>query len=240
MKKYILTAIFLISILPGYGTTENLNSLLKKLNQTIKEKEMYEEIREQRILELKHMLNTPQISIEQVYEINRQLFEEYRVYICDSANYYAEKNLEIAKNQNNKEWIFYSEQRLINILTITGMYIDAFELLNAINVETLNNNEKIHYYNNYKEICDYYSHNNVYWEKYKLKGNAYRDSLLSLLNPETSHYKIVYSEKLFDEGNLDLSKQILFDMLEKSTADDHDYAMITHSIAKIYQKENNT
>ena len=240
MNKCILAILFLLPAIPNCGAAESLNDLLKKLDQTIKEKEIYAEIKEKRILELKHMLNIPQISIEQVYEVNRKLFEEYRVYICDSATCYAEKNLEIAKKQNNKEWIFASEQRLVNILIITGMYIDAIELLNTVNVETLNRYEKMQYYNNYKQICDYYSYNNVYYEKYKVKGSAYRDSLLSFLHPESIHYKIVYSEKLFDEGNLDLSKQVLFDMLQKSTGEDHDYAMITHSIAKIYQKENDT
>jgi hypothetical protein len=217
-----------------------LEALLKQLDQTIAERNKYMDIKEAKILELKHQLKTPQLSIEQQYEINKRLSGEYETYISDSAIFYVERNLQIAHELKNPYLIDEAKLKVAELFRIIGMYKESFDVMESLNFSTLDNTLKIIYYEKYKELYKNHSSHNLYEQRYIPLSDAYRDSLLLVLDKTSDHYKIVYAEKLKDENKLDEAKQILFNMLESMPKKGHKYAIITHSIANIYSIEKNT
>jgi hypothetical protein len=213
MKPLFCIVSFLLSFTYCFGS-DNLKALLNQLDQTIAERPYYTDMKEKRILELKQMLKTPDISPEQAYELNTRLYKEYHNYNCDSAFNYAEKALKIALFMKNDYCINDSKLNVASAFNIIGMYKEALEQLSSIH--SLPDRLQANYFNHYKEVYSNYSNNTVneYAAKYKHYSDAYRDSLLNLLDKTSVQYLIVYSEKLFEQNKMDESYQILYDLLK--------------------------
>jgi hypothetical protein len=240
MKTHLFTTILLfpaiISSLPV--TAGNPDTIyLDSLDYTIKNRNLYMDTRYAHVHDVVQQLKTPGILPEQQYYINQELFFLFRTFNCDSAFYYAQKKLEIAESLRKQDWIDESKLHLSSVFYIIGMYRESFDILKTINVNQLNNTLKISYYNNYKEIYGYYSSgNNIYGKQYKQISDRYRDSLLSVLSPQSNHYLIVYSEQLAEEGKLSEAEEILTNILRKSSKN-HEFAILNYALAGIYRKE---
>lgn len=246
--KIYLFGFFLISILVlfivfGFELSimvkHSGSPFLDSLDLTIKNRQEFTDAKYLQINTVKQQLNTPDISPEQLYQIDDELFYMFKTFICDSAFHYAKEKMRIAESLQKQDWIDDSKLNLASVYYIVGMYKEAFDTLHSIDEVKLDNSLKINYYNNYKEAYAYYSFNNIYASQYKKISDAYRDTLLSILEPKSNHYLIVYAEKLKDEGKLSESKQILTDLLAKSSSENHEYAILNYAIADICRKEGN-
>jgi hypothetical protein len=211
-----------------------LDALLNRLDQTIAERQYYMDVREKRIDELKQMLKTPHISMEQAYELSTRLYSEYKTYNCDSAFYYAENALRIAQFWKHDYCIPESKLNVVSVFNVIGMYKEALDMLASIDRNRLPDELKIKYFNNYKEVYRNYSNNNVYAVEYKQISDNYRDSLLNSLDKTSEHYLIVYSEKLLEQNQPDESAKILFDLLKAVEPENHSFAVLTHGIANVF------
>lgn len=240
MTKIIFTSIllFTISIFYSYSST-NQDSTLHSLYKLIEQKDIYMDDKEQKLLEIKNMLATPNISDEQRYDVYRSLYSQYKTYLSDSAIFYAIKNTEIAEKLNRIDWIYESKLDLASLYVIAGMYIESMDILKSVDSNTLTDWLQVKYYDCYKQLYIHYSNNNPYTHVYAEKSKLYRDSLLSVLEKDSYHYKIVYAEKLDDENRLDEAKQILQDLLKQTESDTHQRAMLAYALANVYKKEGN-
>lgn len=242
MKICLLTAILLLftaitSPLSGVVRSPDIASL-DSLDCAIKNRHLYMDIQYAKINNVKQQLNTPGILPEQQYHINQELFYRFKTINCDSAFHYADKKLKIAEILQKQDWIDESKLHLSSVFYVIGMYREAFDILKTIDVNRLDNNLKISYYNNYKEIYGYYSSgNNVYAQQYKQISNAYRDSLLSLLTPDSNHYLIVFAEKLLEEGKLSDAETVLTGILTSLSFKNHEFAILNYAIAEVYRKK---
>jgi hypothetical protein len=185
------------------------------------------------------MFDIPHISAEQRYDINLKLYNEYKTYMSDSAIYYAKENRVIADKLNHLVWTNESKLELVALYIVAGMYIESVDILKSINTKNLPDWLLVKYYDCYKQLYNYYSNNNPYTRIYIEKSNLYRDSLLSVLDKQSDHYKIVYAEKLYDEDKLDEAKQILDSLLNKTESDTHYKAVLSYALGNIYKKEGN-
>ena len=205
----------------------------------MEEKERYMTEKEERIDGIKQLLATPLISDEQRYDIHLQLFNEYKTYISDSAIHYANQNIRIGERLLDSEKIFDSMLDLTSLYIISGMYIEAADLLEVLEREELTASQLIKYYDSYKQLFRNYAFNNPAASEYARLSSNYRDSLLQVLEPGSHHYRIVYSEKLFDEGRLNEARQILAELLAMTEGDTHEKAVLSYAMGSIYRKEGN-
>lgn len=215
------------------------DDILKRLDMTIARQQDFKDVRECQIEILKQQLKTPRLTPEQQYEINSLLYYKYNNYQCDSAIYYADRNLSIAIKLDNREWMDETNMQLAGLFIIVGMYSEARELLGNIQSDRLDRQGKIQYYNRCKELFKNQSYNNIFEKEYCETSDNYRDSLLSLLDPSSYRYRIVYAEKIISENNLSEAKEMLLGMFD-STCINHEFAQVTYSIARVYSKEKNT
>ncbi|GAB6123720.1 DUF6377 domain-containing protein [Dysgonomonas termitidis] len=195
--------------------------------------------KENKISEIKKMLKVPNITADQKYGINLDLYNEYKTYISDSAIYYVKQNNLIAEDLKHTEWIYESRLDLTSLYIIAGMYIDAINILESINSKDLPDWLLIKYYDCYKQLYNYYSNNNPYTLIYAEKSKLYRDSLLNVLDKKSNHYKIVYAEKLYDNYQLNEARQILQELLAHTESDTHEKAVLAYALANVYKKEGN-
>lgn len=238
MKKFFCL-ISLLTFICSVHAKMSQDTIMSSLYQTIEDKGMYESEKKKRITEIKRMLEMPNITLEQRYDVNLKLYNEYKTYLSDSAIYYVKENVTIAKDVNSKIWINESKLDLISLYIIAGMYIESLMGLESINSKDLPDWLQVKYYDCYKLLYKYYSNNNPYTLVHNDKSELYRDSLLRILDQNSNHYKIVYAEKLYDENKLDESKKILEKILDETESDTHEKAILAYALANIYKKEGN-
>lgn len=218
---------------------EKQDTIQTELHRLLENKDLYTKIKEQRISELKTMLETPNISTDQIYDVNLKLYNEYKIYLSDSAINYVKKNLKIAQDLDKKIWIDESKLHLSALYSLAGMYIDSYNILKNINKNQLPDWLLINYYDSYKQLYSYYSINSIEAVTYKQKSDMYRDSLLNVLDQNSNHYKIVLAEKYYDQNRLEESKSILQKLLKSSSEENHERAVLAYALANIFKKEKN-
>ncbi|HAR39483.1 MAG TPA: hypothetical protein DCS09_13435 [Porphyromonadaceae bacterium] len=237
-----MSSLFLIVVSVVYSgnildTDTQQDQVLRRLYGMMESKETFMSEKEGRISAIKMMLATPNISNLQQYEINLQLYNEYKTYISDSAIHYAKQNVELAGRLGDRYRMNESKLSLTSLYIISGLYVESLDILNQIDRSELTDNLLIYYYDSYKQLYRNYSFNNPNASVYIAKSSLYRDSLLNVLNKESNHYRIVLAEKLFDENRLTESKQILEDLINQSEEENHEKAVLTYALATIYREE---
>ncbi|MFT4169644.1 MAG: DUF6377 domain-containing protein [Dysgonomonas sp.] len=239
MKRFspVILLLLISFVSQAHTTSDTIYSTLYKL---IEKKGIYVQQKKDKISRVKSMLAVPDISDSQRYDINHQLYDEYKTFISDSAIFYTEQNLKIARKRNDITRINESKLDLISLYIFSSMYIESKDSLKSIDKKTLPDWLLVKYYDCYKLLYSNYSQNNPYTRSYKATSDLYRDSLLNILDKKSNHYKIVYAEKLYDQQKLNESKQMLQTMLNQTKTDTHEKAVLAYALANIYMKEGNT
>lgn len=213
---------------------------LQELYEGLTNKELYKEKKELRINDIKKMREIPGISQLQRYDLNLRLFDEYKTYMSDSAISYARQNLELALEMKDIDRIPQSKITLSSMYVIAGMYLDAAQILESMDRKKLPEWLLYMYYDAYKQLYRFYATNNFYTKEYEETSKLYRDSLLMVLDVNSTHYKIVLSEKLLEDGKLSESKQIIEPLFNYSMKEDHERAVLAYSLARIAEIEGDT
>ncbi|MDD3077650.1 MAG: DUF6377 domain-containing protein [Paludibacter sp.] len=235
MKKgFLIILLSLVSIFYSSANNE-LDSILTILDQTIQNKDLYIKQKEQRIVDLRQLLNISKITPEQQYDINNKLYNEYKSFIPDSAIIYLQKNIRIATQLNNTDWLNDSKIDLALLYSIAGMFLDADKLLTSINTHDLPNWLLRKYFDSYKQLFYYYPANPLSEKNYKI----YRDSLLTHIEPESNDYKIVYAEKLTHLGECEQARSILLPMFREAKDENHWKAVLAFAIGETYRIDSN-
>lgn len=96
MKRTLWFLFFLLnSLFYLYADSEN-DSLLKVLDKVISERLIYTQKKEATIKELKKKkvgLN----SLEDIYNLNKEIIHQYETFVCDSAEQYIHENIDISR-----------------------------------------------------------------------------------------------------------------------------------------------
>lgn len=226
----------IVCILPA---KEGLQNLDVTLNKEIENKHSYDEKKRQRINNLKQLLNMRDLSASQEYDLNRKLFKEYRKFIIDSAIYYMERNLRIAEKLDNITLKNEANLHLSLLYSTTGRYIESKDILTHINRESLSDSLLIVYYETYSQFYGHYAQSNSRHTYFQI-NEAYRDSLLSVLDPNSTKYQIAYAEKMLYQGQLEIAEKRLLALLEKTSEEDELYALTTYLLGNVYKGKHNS
>lgn len=240
MIKCISTLLFflLLSILT-YAQAD-LKSLLKELDNTIRFNKIYMDKKESRINQLKAELVKKHQTAHKTYEINNMICNEYRPYKSDSAIRYVEHNLRIAESLKDRNMISEAKLQRASLYAISGMYMDAKDLLGSINSQELTHGLKADYYQFCKDLYSNISlYNSLSLRKYDNLSAIYRDSLLNILDIDSKRFKAVYAEKLRIQGKFVEARKILLEQLIDIAPKTHEYAMVTSAIGIVYKHEGN-
>lgn len=232
MKNYFLFVVTLLFCFPVYAS-DSTDTILKKLNDALRNKQYYVKIKEERILNFKK-IKSDAFTKEQEYNYNKTLYTEYQKFNSDSAIFYVKKNLVIAAALQNKDLSDLAELQLANLYSSSGKYRESEAILKSINKKTLNKSLLPNYYTVYREFFEHYNANSTS-EKYIEQIGKYRDSLLSVLNPESLSFKITQIQKnIFDKKFVVAEKQLAV-LLKNTREEDSQYAMITYLFGSIYE-----
>jgi hypothetical protein len=228
----IMTCVFSVSI----SGKNDLKSLSDFLDHIIDNKGQYIEMKEGKINSLKKMLTKKESSLGFIYEINDQLYNEYKKYKSDSAIHYALQNIYIAQELNNQHLIFASNISLASIYSFSGKILESEKILKNIDSHNLPEHLLPDYYETYSRFYEHYATASNQSQYYNMVG-LYRDSLLAVIEPSTYRYKIVMAYKHILKRENDRAEELLNNLLETEDVDSPEYALITSYLGIIYRRK---
>lgn len=216
------------------------DTLLKLLDNTVRERPHFTEIKELRLDSLKTALGASN-AIEDKYLLYNTLFNEYKHYNLDSALLIAKKKNAIVGQLNNAQYQYESRMNIAEILGKMGMYRETFDVLGQIRKNDLDKNQKRYYFHLYHSIYSLLLQNALSQEEkehYKKLLLCYKDSLLQVLDAQTLAYKLVMNGKLVESGKypeaLILMTQYYDEYKGRTGAE---IGTIANGIADIYERK---
>jgi len=219
-----------------------IDSLLTELDKVIAERSKYSEIKYAKISELKRKKYGLK-NIRQQFKVNREIIDQYSTFICDSAEYYINVNLSIAKKLNDKDLILESSFRLFNIYSLSGLFQQALEISDSIDYETLPEPYKVWYcwnYIRYYENLIFYTDDHKFTKLYEKEKENCRDKVMGILYKQSDEYRKEYAHKLQVAGRYTDAENILKTIFNKQKPGTHDYAMAAMNLAKVYKLAKNS
>lgn len=243
MKKCILLVFLFLFFTSTSFSAGKKDSLSLKLGRALDNKSLYMENKEQKIRDMKQMLTLSNLSLEQRYNINYKLSEEYKKYISDSAVHYNAANQKIADILGSVKLKQETNMQLAWLYSTKGMYIEAKEILDNIEKKSLVPEFLSYYYESYLEFYSHYGQSNNHYEYYA-KSSLYRDTLLTILDPQSLKYQLMYATKILYEGRSggkekEQAREVLLSLLEKTTDKNLERAMIAYLLGYTYKDEGN-
>lgn len=231
----LIMFILLLSASRSYSSTIDNDSLVSQLMNTMSKKEYYIEQKEQRISILKSILTTEKNPTIQEYNINKKLYDEYAKYMSDSALYYLEKNQSLAKNLERKDLLNETNIQIALMYSTIGLYVESRDLLESINRKELTPVLLADYYETYGYYYDHYGQSNGKHTLFK-RSDVYRDSLLTVLDPQSLKYKIVSTENMFYKKKTKDAEATFKELLNTTTDSDPERALIAYLLGAIYKE----
>ncbi|QIH37187.1 hypothetical protein G6053_22245 [Sphingobacterium sp. DR205] len=212
-----------------------VDSLLNVLDKAIHNRAVYLDAKIHQIDSIKGLLKGLSRDKER-YEIQNQLIFEYQTLNCDSSLAYIDGNIAIAKQLNDKMLMTESQVKLAFVLSISGLFTQAWDVLKQIDYDGLPQHLKVLYHwsniRYYENLIKYTDHDN-YNTEYESEIAKSRSSLMGLLDPNSDMYLKEKSFKLKAEGMFKESGDIQLHLFKKEKSDTHAYGMSAMGIAMI-------
>lgn len=241
MKK-ILSLVYILcfsALTSSFAQNKNIKDLYEQLDQAIEQSQYYINQKESRITKIKKQSrqgHTPPQLLTAYYK----LYEEYKTYKSDSSIYYIHQAIDLAKRNNMKSDITKLRSLLALQYSTSGAFTEALHVLQSIDKKTLNNSNKkdyyIAFYHVYGELG--FTNINIYTElsqEFYSKQNCYRDTLFSILSPNSEDYLMRKEVLLTSQNKLKEALKINDIRLSKCKKGSHEYGIVAYYRYLIYR-----
>ena len=239
MKKNCLLCFLLFISCHSAFAGESLDSLLNVLDKTIKEADTYVQIKENKLHELKKKARkTSPFSVER-YNLNNDIYLEYKAYSSDSALHYLNENMLLARQLNDKERELKIQLELSYLLSSIGMYMEAADILNSIDRQTLPSSLLGYYYTCYEHV--YFEAGaaqpryKMFASRYAKLSHAYRDSMQVTLDPSSATYLWLRETQLREAGKYDEALEFSDRRLAEASFGTPQYALVAYQRFRLFE-----
>ena len=191
MKLRTLTYLLLSSALAALSACEpnETQSLSEQLDRMIANRKVYDCEKERRITDLRNLLSVSGLTPAQEYEVNEKLFGEFHKYKLDSAIRYMERNVALARKLGDRRNACFSEIRLAELYSSTGMSIESKRLLDAIDRRSLDRDLLSAYYKAYNRFYQQYVAFSGQ-KHFRKQEEIYQDSVILVSDTASMRYKL--------------------------------------------------
>lgn len=239
MKKNCLLCFLLLFSCHSAFAGESLDSLLNVLDKTIKEADTYVQIKENKLHELKKKARkTSPFSVER-YNLNNDIYLEYKAYSSDSALHYLNENMLLARQLNDKERELKIQLELSYLLSSIGMYMEAADILNLIDRQTLPSSLLGYYYTCYEHV--YFEAGaaqpryKMFASRYAKLSHAYRDSMQVTLDLSSATYLWLRETQLREAGKYDEALEFSDRRLAEASFGTPQYALVAYQRFRLFE-----
>lgn len=241
MRLFFLFLILLVCSSFAFANQE-VDSLIGVLEKTMERRDEFDSQNNNRIIELKKLLNKKGISKNQQFFINNQLIDKYSKYTLDSAFSYLQLNIRLAQGLQNQNLLNQTNIMMADIMATTGKYFDAVDILNKMDSNTIHKSLRISYYKALIKVFSEVSFHSPFTDfnqKYSSQAKSYTELLIPYLDPQSDDYLSILEKKYRDERNLNECQRINNQRLSKSEIDHRAFSLIAYERSLLYQLEGN-
>lgn len=234
----IFVWILLLCVSTAYAKEKSTADLYLQLEEAIQKRPEYARQKEERIDSIKRLARKS-LSAEKKYQLLFQIFNEYYTYRSDSAFFYIDKAYHVACKTNNS---YYKDQCIIHkslLLSTTGYFSQALDMLNHIKRDKLDRGLLPEYYEAYEwvySVWSEYLNDDLYTPTYRKLELLYSDSLLQVLPPQSAQYQYWKGEYLARSGKQNEAEKAYQAALNGLPQNTRLYACVTCGIAFTYMR----
>lgn len=240
-RKLLYFCLFIVAIAQNIvASADSLTvaALTSSLDEAIGAHEQYVAIRKARIEKLKHQLLDVDTASTSFFRWNGEIYKEYKAYICDSAIYYLNVNLDWAERHKQQDAAAETKLELAYLMASAGMYEEATDLLGQIDRDLLTDRLLPDYYNCYRHLYDElraFTQDNSFRKRYQKLSVCYDDSLMRVLSPTSALYLERNEMREAAVGNLQLALSINEKRLVNVVQNTPEYALVTYHRSQLYR-----
>lgn len=241
MKK-ILSLIYILcfsALTSSFAQNKNIKALYEQLDQAIEQSQYYINQKESRITKIKKQSRQghPPTQLLTAYY---KLYEEYKTYKSDSSIYYIHQAIDLAKRNNMKSDITKLRSLLALQYSTSGAFTEALHVLQSIDKKTLNNSNKKDYYIAFYHVYGELGFTNInidteLSQEFYSKQDCYRDTLFSILSPNSEDYLMRKEVLLTSQNKLKEALKINDIRLSKCKKGSHEYGIVAYYRYLIYR-----
>lgn len=216
-------------------SADEIQNIEKHFDEILQKEEYYQQQKIEKINTLKNAVKNK--NSENRFDINYQIFENYKKLNMDSALVYINKCKNLIPNQQD------SINYLINleiaaIYSTSGQYIEAKNILDAIDRDKIPHNLLTKYFETFRDFYSHYGQSNNNQKFYQI-SELYRDSVLSVLPKTSTDYRINLAAKNLFSGDRNDSKNELHKLLLEEKNDLKQTAYIAYLLGIFYKHDQN-
>ena len=242
MRKLKVFLAVLLASLSLHIYPSEIDSLLRELDMSIRNRPQYTLKRQEQIDALQRKLRLSH-SDQERYDLYRELFGKYRSYRMDSALWVANQRVELAKRMKNPLYIRSAELNIAEVMIGVAMYKEGLEILDGIKSADLDASGVSYYYYQYHQVYTLmadYAFSDQMKEHYRGLAYQYKDSIISMRRPGSQGYLLMMSEKLLYEEKYDEAIEILKSCYKTHEEKGYSVAIPSIGLANAYAFMGNT
>lgn len=176
-------------------------------------------------------------TLNKEYDTNNTLYKEYLEFQNDSAQKYARRNIDIAKQLGDSSKVTDSRLNLMHLLNKAYLLDEAETLVHDIDTTSMSKGQKLFYYKILSDMCMFRMEFNMgssYEKLYQQRLTDYRLKIATLSEPGSERERLYHANYLNDIGKTQEAIALLEDMLKGYHSGDRTYSVITSSLAFYY------
>ena len=237
MKKLsVITYILAAAFFCFPAEADELKSILKELDSYIENSDIYVQEKQERIDRLREKLYDA--SGDREYDMAYSLFEEYQSFRYDSAYFYANRSLELAREMDDTDKTVRSHCALVFCYMSSGLFLEAFDEMKKVDAREASPDVRKEYYALYNRL--YYDASDFndtegWSHEYTRRGTLYADSLKAIVPKESYDYIFASAQCEIKHWNYRQCIEYYKSLLSLPDVSDHNKAIIHSSIGGAYQ-----
>lgn len=239
MKPWLI--ILILSLLPitiaAKVSSQETDSLMRTLEETLLQRETFVHQREEMITDLKTRLKNAD-NDEERYSLIGNLFDTYKPFNTDSAYYYSLQRERVARNLGDSIKVLDSRMNRASALIAVGMYHEVWDVMRNINPGSLPDYMLPYYYYIMRTLKGNMADFSVFSPiraKYNAETCAYRDSIIRVNEPGSLARAISMADHHNAYGQYLKAVEIMSNYMAEHELSDHDKAICAWTLADSYQ-----
>ena len=221
-----------------YAADSGMDSLLLRLDRTIKERPIYIKVKEAKLDDLRSALRYHQLSDEGRFSLLGNLLDEYHSFNTDSSLAVARERCQVAVRLGRKELQDQARMNTAEIMGTAGMYKEATDLMRSVHIASLPGYLHSYYYHIYRTVYGLmadYAVTGQEKELYAEMTDRYRDSLLLLNADNPLVYTLIKSDQYNVRHECDKAIRLLTDYCRQDSVDVHSMAICAYTLSESYR-----
>lgn len=238
MSKIVVFCFLFAFITTAVSGRNQIDSLLSELDKVVANRHVYMQQKEQQIAEIKERQYKASTD-EELYNVYGELFDVYKNYQMDSALAIANSRIEVAERIGEERHHIISSMNLAEVLIGTGMYKEAFDILDSQSREIQSLDVltyRYHLYHSLYVLMMGYSIADKQKEEYKQLSVQYKDSILSVLSEDEIGWHMVRTTRLLAENRTEEALTIGLECYRRFGVSNQTIAMSAYTLAEVYQQ----